>query len=297
MIIWGGHTFRTDPGQPARSEYFGDGASYNPRTDIWRPVRFEGALAPRTEHRAVWTGEEMIIWGGRDAEHSAGVTTGARYNPRTDSWRSIAPAPGYTSPLYASMVWTGAEAIVWGGFPLDFQRSEAGRGARWDPETDTWTEVTTEGAPLQRNGQITLWTGVHMITWGGSNRNVSGEQRDGGRYDPLSDTWTPLSLDGAPSERRAGGAAWTGNEMLVWGGTRDLPGGRSYEIFNDGAAYAPETDTWHALPTTPIEARVHETVLAAGAALIAWGGSTVHPPNLMFNEEVANDGAIYRVPC
>ncbi len=53
----------------------------------------------------------MIIWGGGDFVIA---TTGARYNPVTNSWRATstinAPAPGvYTA------VWTGSEMIVWSG--------------------------------------------------------------------------------------------------------------------------------------------------------------------------------------
>ena len=35
-------------------------------------------------HTAVWTGSEMIVWGG--IEFSLYLNTGGRYNPATDSW-------------------------------------------------------------------------------------------------------------------------------------------------------------------------------------------------------------------
>ena len=34
-------------------------------------------------HTAVWTGSEMIVWGGTGANY---FNTGGRYNPNTDSW-------------------------------------------------------------------------------------------------------------------------------------------------------------------------------------------------------------------
>jgi hypothetical protein len=42
------------------------------------------APAARFEHTAVWSGSEMIVWGGRDG--FVYYDTGGRYNPSTDSW-------------------------------------------------------------------------------------------------------------------------------------------------------------------------------------------------------------------
>ena len=39
---------------------------------------------PETNHTAVWTGSEMIVWGGSNG--SSYFNTGGRYNPSTDSW-------------------------------------------------------------------------------------------------------------------------------------------------------------------------------------------------------------------
>src|SRR5207247_7355261 len=43
----------------------------------------------RSRHTVVWTGSEMIIWGGWDPNaipSSRPANTGARYNPATDTW-------------------------------------------------------------------------------------------------------------------------------------------------------------------------------------------------------------------
>src|SRR5262245_16899851 len=47
-------------------------------------VSSDSLLPPRNLHTAVWTGAEMIVWGG-----FSGLTrfnTGSRYDPATDSW-------------------------------------------------------------------------------------------------------------------------------------------------------------------------------------------------------------------
>ena len=66
-------------------------------------------------HTAVWTGSEMIVWGGQfDVRHF--LNTGGRYDPGTDSWTatSTANAPDCAEQFHTA-VWTGSEMIVWGG--------------------------------------------------------------------------------------------------------------------------------------------------------------------------------------
>jgi hypothetical protein len=54
-----------------------------------------------------------------------------------------------------------------------------------------------------------------MIVWGGSG---AGYRNDGGRYNPTADSWAAVTTAGAPSARGYHTAAWTGREMIVWGG-------------------------------------------------------------------------------
>ena len=72
-----------------------------------------GAPDPREDYTAVWTGSEMIVWGGWDGFNA--LDSGGRYNPSTDSWVATsfsgAPAPRANH----TAVWTGTEMIVWGG--------------------------------------------------------------------------------------------------------------------------------------------------------------------------------------
>src|SRR5439155_23421843 len=40
----------------------------------------------------------------------------------------------------------------------------------------------------------------------------------GGRYDPATDKWTDITMNGAPSVRWEHSAVWTGESMIVFGG-------------------------------------------------------------------------------
>ncbi len=53
-----------------------------------------GPLVGRFGHSTVWTGKELIVWGGWADEHGdRRFDDGAAYNPSTDTWRTIASAP------------------------------------------------------------------------------------------------------------------------------------------------------------------------------------------------------------
>jgi hypothetical protein len=83
MITWGGYNNRI---------FFDNGGRYNPETNSWTPISAAGTLAGRRYHVAVWTGTEMIVWGG-SVNGNQFSNTGARYNPTSDRWTTISNAP------------------------------------------------------------------------------------------------------------------------------------------------------------------------------------------------------------
>ena len=100
MIVWGG---------------FGGlntGGRYDPDTNSWTPTSTTNAPEGRYDHTAVWTGFEMIVWGGFNI---SGLNTGGRYNPSTDSWTATSTANAPIGRGAPTAVWTGFEMIVWGG--------------------------------------------------------------------------------------------------------------------------------------------------------------------------------------
>ena len=135
-------------------------------------------------------------------------------------------------------MWTGEELVFWGG-SLGIA-GDTNSGARYRPETDTWTPMSTSGAPSPREKHTAVWTGERVLFWGGHDGDY--ELDTGGSYDPSTDTWTPLSTSAAPEGRDRHTAIWTGDRMLIWGGD----GLSGYQ--NTGTSYDPVTDSW--TPTT-----------------------------------------------
>jgi hypothetical protein len=92
-----------------------------------------------------------------------------------------------------------------------------------------------------------------------------------GRYDPISDTWFPISLTNAPSARYGSSAVWADNRIIVWGGEIGDPA--NHIETNDGAAYDPVSDIWSPVTTVNAPApRTEHTAIWSGSRMIVWGG-------------------------
>jgi hypothetical protein len=131
--------------------------------DAWAGTTTSNAPIGRYAHTTVWTGSEMIVWGGFDGQTTF-FDTGGRYIPSTDTWEatSITNAPSARGSHTA--VWTGNEMIVWGG---EDGPAFLNTGGRYNPSTDSWVATSTTNAPEPRDLNTPFWTGTEMILWGG----------------------------------------------------------------------------------------------------------------------------------
>ena len=57
MIVWGGYV-------GAVANTTSTGGRYDPFGNSWTAITLTGVPAARRGHTAVWTGSEMIVWGG-----------------------------------------------------------------------------------------------------------------------------------------------------------------------------------------------------------------------------------------
>jgi N-acetylneuraminic acid mutarotase len=192
--------------------------------DSWTATSTTNAPDTRASHTAVWTGSEMIIWGGSPDDGNTTWNTGGRYNPSTDSWTATSTTNAPSARESHTAVWTGSEMIIWGG--------GYNTGGRYNPGTDSWAATSTTDAPVGRLNNTAVWTGSEMIIWGGYNGNVLDT---GGRYNPGTDSWTATSLTNAPIGRNGHTAVWDDldTQMIVWGGF----GGFKIGTLNTGGRY------------------------------------------------------------
>jgi hypothetical protein len=211
-----------------------NGAAYNSSTGRYRQLP-RSPLAPSQGPVGAWTGRELVLLvSGLDPEgkpYPARFARAAAYNPTTNSWRRIAPAP----KAGGSAVWDGNELLVVG----------AGANARaafaYRLSTNRWRDLAP--LPAGRVGGTAVWTGRQLYLWGGQSRGGLRSLRDGIAYDSRTNRWSTIPQ--APLRRGLGSStvAWTGRQLLVWGGEIGTPAGTSIppKFPRGGAAFTPST--------------------------------------------------------
>ena len=322
MIIWGGSELDTPSGEIPLD----DGAAFRPATGTWRTI----AVAPvqgRAYAGAVWTGDEMIVWGGsRDGQT---VGDGAAYDPAIDTWRTL-PAPPVDTAMKPSALWTGREAIFVGGM-----RTVSPGGAQsisdaaaYDPATNQWRALASLPCYSLPPYPQAVWTGSSIVSTVAAGDGAGPSSAERVRYNPEGDRWdvivdntdavtlvaTPTADDasrvvalpgqaGAPIEILDGDGnpvatlegrpqdlGGTGNYALpVWTGTEILFWAGS----DQGWAFEPDTGQWRTFPAGNVANRVDGTAVWADGVMIAWGGFI---SNRDGTATAGADGIIYRPP-
>src|SRR5581483_11493549 len=158
------------------------------------------------------------------------------------------------------------------------------------PRPKGWRKLPA--GPLRgRHGASAVWTTREMVVWGGAWRagNASIWLDDGAAYDPAGDRWRPIAASPL-SPREQHFAAWTGKEMLIWGGHPGVKAANGYNDFVDGALYDPAKNTWRPMADFPLAARWGARVVWTGQVLVVWGGARAEDPE---NAPRLADGAAY----
>jgi hypothetical protein len=303
LLVWGGASL--SPSRPLR--IYADGAAYDPGTGRWTalPPAPEGQWLQDGHGLAVWTGREVLVWGGYKPDPAgrpnyAAPGDGVAYDPARRSWRRLAARPRqlpFGSDTW--VVWTGRELLVGGVAASD----EAGRSVAgaYDPTTDHWrllppSPALTGGRRLL-DARSVVWTGSRLLVWSflrttplPSNEETNvGDRPDivlGGidlwAYDPGGDRWTVLPDPPDEVRRVAGGAslAWTGQDVTVASVKSSTPGaGGKYRITTWAGRYDPDRAVW-----TPIAPPPRPRGADLGQVDLVWtGGALLEPQNAAYD--------------
>ena len=107
MIVWGGRSGTVD--DPTHSN---TGGRYKPATNAWTAdSTVANVPQARSNHTAVWTGTEMIVWGGWGGQivSSGQLYSGGRYDPVGDAWTATDESGSPSPRTKHTAVWTGTE--------------------------------------------------------------------------------------------------------------------------------------------------------------------------------------------
>lgn len=175
LIFWGGVYYYPVPtwGFPWEFGSIDEGIVYDTASGEKTYITIKNAPFPRNSHSTIWTGSEMIVWGGMYCYHEAGdvippeglrnelyhLNDGGFYYPENNSWVKISTNRAPSPRAGNFMCWTGDTILVLG---------PDNTGGIYDPAIETWTATETENAPLYINPKNAVWTGEKVIVFGGT---------------------------------------------------------------------------------------------------------------------------------
>lgn len=212
-----------------------------------------------------WTGNSWVGITSRGTSDE----TAWRYLPATDSWDALLADPiGQLSDR--AIVWTGSELILVGS---RYDQPGASPNGQWDAAVldpdGTWRELPASG--IENNGGT--WSAIDGLVLNPGTGPIN-DFETGGMLDPSTGEWSPVPPDpsdrGSPTsyegpagrwladdfrlldpvarrwhaieergdEVRPAVAAWTGSEIVTWGGTIQHEASEP-QLVATGSAYRP----------------------------------------------------------
>ncbi len=286
LFVWGGCA-----DGDGCTRYLDSGGVLDPATRLWTPTTAAGeAPSARSNHTAVWSGHEYLVWGGSFGAHTPGQKAiahndGAAYDPVRQTWRQIPAAP-IAGRSFHTAIWTGEtgnrvtanKMLVWGGCDVEeyiYCKEHYNDGALYDPKTREWTPLTTTGAnPTARRLHASVHIAEHnaLVVWGG--QRASRYLGDGAILDLGTLSWQPMKMPG-PAKRARHSMVWTGDHLIVFGGETSV-----HEYAEDiGVFTFPEagrsSGRWDSpgLDAMPLKVKNHGAAWTPFGMMI-WGGQT-----------------------
>lgn len=246
LILWGGAA--------ANGAYYSNGGIYNPATDTWTTIASTSPLSNiqgREGACAVWTGTQLIVWGGFRKASAVSSTTnctgvnytsytykndGFRYTPATGIYGHISTNT-ITPRAHQRAVWTGTEMVIIGGYTgyevvtahqntdnstvppttyytcdIDYPGSSFSNGVKFNSAINSWTPISANSKVSERS--IPVWTGTDVAAIYPGNKYAA-------LYNPASNTWSstlyPDCTGGNFSNETDfyGQPVWAGDKLIV----------------------------------------------------------------------------------
>jgi hypothetical protein len=243
-------------------------------------------IKPRIGASVVWTGTELIVWGGEGNARQGYFADGAAFDPGRGTWRKLAASP-LTPRLGAAAAWTGTEMIVWGGNGRGLQ------GAIYRPRSNSWRAMAR--SPIVSGSFVpAVWTDDRFIVFGGAHSAA---------YDPNTNGWRrlppipahPLAGFKVHSDGvRLAVAAGPGRVLVwsMWDASRRVSATkREGAGGSDVLRYDEASDSWTLLAAAPDASRMPREGFWTGTRVLVRGN--LHLPGTLLPGPVPDAGASY----
>lgn len=231
------------------------------------PVQASGPWSVVADHRVVgrvfpvvvWTGSEVVVWGGEKPSEGAWHADGAAFNPATGTWRELADTPLAPRSEHVA-VWTEEEILVCCGRIVG---AGASAGA-YDPEEDQWRDISAP--PISPAFAEAIWTGEEMLVFGGVGGGGTSNLVGAAAYNPVTDTWRRLADLPYGLERTADATIGNG---VVYAWPSQSQGSTKMPL-----AYDIASDEWLTLPNPPTPDPSSPSLVWMGDMLFAYGAGS-----------------------
>ena len=241
--------------------------AYDPEADQWRDIPAPPISPAFAE--AIWTGKEMLVFGGVGRAGTTNLVGGAAYNPVTDTWRWLADLP-YGLERTADATIGAGVVYAW---PSPSQGSTK-MPIAYDIASDEW--LTLPNPPTSAPSSPSLvWMGDKLFAYGAGSDSAGGVIGVGVTFEPVGQMWRlapqaplePVSpSEGTDASQKA---VRVEGEVYIWTG---WVGTDWEEPITRVVSYDPAQDSWRELEPAPIPAQGlwHEPIIWTGSQLITY---------------------------
>ncbi|MBI4325509.1 MAG: hypothetical protein HY674_09625 [Chloroflexi bacterium] len=129
---------------------------------LWEAMSSIDAPYARRGQSAIWTGDQMLVWGGQSRGTALG--DGATFRPPFNTWAPLSSTNAPSARTDHAAVWTGLEMLIVDGADASGELSSS---AAYDPVIEQWRALSNSGGPLARTQTAAVWTGVELMVFGG----------------------------------------------------------------------------------------------------------------------------------
>lgn len=260
LLIWGGRDTST---------WKSDGYRYDPTSLTWTMMA-TNSLSARANHVGIWCDGRFVVWGGVSGANTY-YGDGAIYDPAMNSWTAMASPTSISSRASAVAVCYNNQVIIWGGMSFSGSTIYHNDGEIYSPSLNTWSPFASGASgsvPALRARTAHGMVGDKLVIWGGNGPAALGT---GSVYDFSDNSWTTITLSGAPSARFRMGFTVSDTELYIYGGVGI---GNVYQT-GLGYRYNPATNVWATHPVAVSAQAVADVKMAwNGKQVVAWGGET-----------------------